>query len=149
MLFSPLFSSVSSPSFFLTSGANQQKATDAKCESNPSPPLPFVTPPAIFSLWHRSHYLWDLVKEMLHVFVRHWVCFLSWLLCLKVVELRAERGWWCRAGGESPQLTTWKKTCEGSHSHVVTGQFFLYNFYEKIWCFMRLQFPYISNMDIG
>lgn len=47
-----------------------------------------TTPPAIFSLWHSSHYLWDLVKPNLHVFVRPWVRFLLWLLCLSVARLR-------------------------------------------------------------
>lgn len=91
MLFSPsLFPSISA-FFFVTSKATQQKATDAKRQSNPPQPNPSIyrkpppptTPPSIFSLWHSSHYLWDLVKPNLHVFVRPWLRILQ-LFCLTV-----------------------------------------------------------------
>lgn len=86
--FSLLLFSIRLSLFFLTSRATQQKATDAKRQSNlplhPPPPPPL---PAIFSLWHSSHYLWDLVKPNLHVFVRPLVRFFFWLLCLSVVRL--------------------------------------------------------------
>ncbi len=74
------------PSFFWQAGPPSRKQLMQNAKVIP-PPSNAAAPPAIFSLWHRSHYLWDLVKPNLHVFVRPWVRFLHWLLCLSVARL--------------------------------------------------------------